>query len=126
MKTYNNNWLVGKYADREQPEMLLFWGHQPAKDGSLSVSCFSQWWQVTFVVDNISYATAEHWMMAEKAKLFGDMTIREQIIKANSPADVKKSGRLIQGFDSSLWDMHKYEIVLTGNYYKFSQHPALG
>jgi hypothetical protein len=33
---------------------------------------FSQWDKHGFTVDGVFYKTAEHWMMAEKARIFGD------------------------------------------------------
>jgi hypothetical protein len=50
------------------PKWAFFWGHTPAKDGSVTKSCFSQWWDGhPFEIKSIRYATAEHFMMAEKA-----------------------------------------------------------
>jgi len=43
------------------PEYHLFWK-----------SVLGQWTRSPFVVDGLKYPTAEHWMMAEKARLFGD------------------------------------------------------
>ncbi|WP_344960522.1 NADAR family protein, partial [Streptomyces thioluteus] len=56
----------------EQPEYVLFWGHRPRRDGSVGPGCFSQWWPSPFTVDGVVYPTAEHWMMAGKARLFAD------------------------------------------------------
>jgi predicted NAD-dependent protein-ADP-ribosyltransferase YbiA (DUF1768 family) len=47
-------------------KFLFFWGHQPSKDGAITKTCFSQWWQSAFTFDGIVYKTAEHWMMAKK------------------------------------------------------------
>lgn len=69
--TYNLQWLLNKVEKKENVKYLFFWGHAASKDGSLSKSCFSQWWASAFIVDGVSYATAEHWMMAKKAELFG-------------------------------------------------------
>jgi hypothetical protein len=54
----------------------FFWGHRPRKDGKVSDSCFSQWWRCSFTVDGQRYASAEQFMMAEKARLFGDEASR--------------------------------------------------
>ena len=55
------------------PKWCFFWGHTPAKDGSVSKSCFSQWWEGhPFECDGVTYRTAEHFMMAGKARLFMD------------------------------------------------------
>ncbi|MDR6240660.1 hypothetical protein HNQ88_003736 [Aureibacter tunicatorum] len=106
-------------------KFLFFWGHQPSRDGSVSSSCFSQWWQQIFEIDNIKYPTAEHWMMAEKARLFGDTEVLERILKAKSPGEAKKLGRLVKGFDQTIWESKRYQIVVLGNYHKFKQHPEL-
>ena len=122
---YNNSWLTDKYNAGESMKFLFFWGHQPSKDESISKTCFSQWWQAPFTIEGFSYPTAEHWMMASKAKLFGDLPILEKILKASSPAEVKELGRKVKNFEPELWEMHKYNIVVEGNLQKFAQHPAL-
>ena len=60
-------------------DFLFFWGYQVRDDGQLGPSCLSQWWPASFDVDGASYASAEHFMMAEKARLFGDETTRRAI-----------------------------------------------
>ena len=47
-------------------------GHCKHANGQLTHSYFSQWWTAAFVVDGITYPTAEHYMVAQKVKLFGD------------------------------------------------------
>lgn len=59
---------------------------------------FSQWYPAPFELDGERYATAEHYMMAEKARLFGADDIRCQILQAGSPAQAKALGRKIIGF----------------------------
>jgi len=105
-----------------ESKFLFFWGHQPNKDGSISKTCFSQWWLSSFEVDKVIYKTAEHWMMAKKAELFNDKEVLEKIIKANSPAEAKKLGREVKNYDDKLWLANRYEIVKQGNYHKFSQN----
>ena len=41
------------------------------------------------------------------------------------PMKMKKIGRLIQGYDDATWGRHKFQIVVEGNYAKFSQNPHL-
>lgn len=122
---YSINWLIDKYYNEEKLKYLFFWGHQPKKDGSISESCFSQWWPSPFEVNGINYKTAEHWMMAEKARLFGDEQHISKIIFSQSPAEAKKIGRMILNFNEALWNTRKYDIVCEGNYHKFLQHPDL-
>ena len=108
-----------------ESKFLFFWGHQPNKDGSISKTCFSQWWLSSFEVDKVIYKTAEHWMMAKKAELFNDNDVLAKIIKANSPAEAKKFGREVRNYDDKVWLANRYEIVKQGNYHKFSQNPDL-
>ncbi|CAM5660466.1 hypothetical protein SALBM217S_01487 [Streptomyces griseoloalbus] len=64
--------LIEAVRAGERVKYLHFWGHRPLPDGRIGPSCLSQWWPSPFTVDGVEYATAEHWMMAAKARLFGD------------------------------------------------------
>ena len=122
---YTRKWLEQEFAIGRKRDLCLFWGHQPAQDGSLTRSCFSQWWMEEFhAIDNF-YLCMEQYMMAEKAELFGDQEIQEQILKCNDPRQIKALGRKVRGFDQKVWDRFKYPIVLSGNWCKFSQNRLL-
>jgi len=108
-----------------ESKFLFFWGHQPSKDGTITKTCFSQWWLSSFEVDNITYKTAEHWMMAKKAELFDDQEILAKIIACKSPAEAKKLGRKVRNYDDKIWLENRFEIVKKGNYHKFSQNKDL-
>ncbi len=118
---YDINW-VGQQTNNDY---LFFWGHQPSKDGSIIKTCMSQWWLADFSENSIVYRTAEHYMMAGKAKLFNDMEVFDRIISKTSPKDVKDLGRQIKNFDAEAWNENKYEIVKRGNFLKFSQNESL-
>ncbi|BAV05613.1 hypothetical protein SAMN05421788_108242 [Filimonas lacunae] len=122
---YGNDWLKEKYNKEEALKYLFFWGHAPSKDGSVTKSCFSQWWNAPFEVEGVTYKTAEHWMMAEKARVFGDTEMREKAIQAATPHQAKKVGRMVRDFNPVTWNEEKFGIVVAGNMYKYSQHPAL-
>ncbi len=122
---YSKDWLKKQVAENKLVDFLFFWGHQPSKDGSIIKTCMSQWWPVNFEEEGIVYKTAEHYMMAGKARLFGDKEILEKIISKTSPKDVKDLGRQIKNFDAKAWDEEKYQIVKQGNYLKFSQNENL-
>ena len=66
------------------------------------------------------YKTAEHWMMYHKARLF-DPSLCPRILDAPTPAEAKKLGREVKGFDREVWNRHADEIVRRGNWAKF--HP---
>lgn len=122
---YNINWIKQKAESDEPIKYLFFWGHQPSKDGSITSSCLSQWWLCEFVVDDILYKSAEHWMMAEKARLFQDKEILGKIINSDSPGEAKKLGRQIRNFEAKKWNDHRYEIVKQGNRFKFEQNTEM-
>jgi len=109
----------------EKVKYLFFWGHQPQKNGAIGQGCLSQWWPVRFEVGGDMYASSEHYMMAEKARLFDDEAIRQQILMANTPAEAKALGRKVQGFDDEVWNRERFGIVVRGNVAKFSQHDDL-
>ena len=104
---------------------LCFWGHTAKQRGVVDKSCFSQWFPAHFEVDGIQYKTAEHYMMAQKAKLFEDDEIFEKIIQVDHPNEAKMLGRKIQQYQENIWLEHRFDIVVKGNIAKFSQHPNL-
>jgi ribA/ribD-fused uncharacterized protein len=106
-------------------EFTFFWGHQKAKTGELTKSCFSQWWDSPFQLGEHFYRTAEHYMMVHKALLFDDIKSSETILAAATPKEAKHLGRLIKGFDEKIWLQHREEIVYRANLAKFSQHKPL-
>lgn len=122
---YNTQWLLEKLQQNEPVDYNFFWGHKAAKDNRVTKSCFSQWWPSAFTVDGIEYKTAEHWMMAEKARLFNDAAMLDAIIKADKPGTAKALGRKVKNFDAATWEANAFSIVVEGNRYKFSLHPAL-
>ncbi|CAM1343713.1 NADAR family protein [Tenacibaculum amylolyticum] len=122
---YTNTLIQERFNNEEQLKFLFFWGHQPNKDGSIGKSCFSQWWESTFIIDNVTYKTAEHYMMAGKARLFNDEEIVKEILETDHPHDAKKLGRKVRNFDPVTWNEHKYRIVYEGNLAKFSQNKEL-
>lgn len=118
--------LVAWAGRGEKVKYLLFWGHRPRPDGRIGASCLSQWWPSPFTVDGVTYASAEHWMMAGKARLFGDAEAAERAVAAKSPAEAKKAGRLVRDFDDAVWERERYRLVVGGSVHKFGQNPELG
>ncbi|WP_116427791.1 NADAR family protein [Streptomyces spongiicola] len=102
---------------------LHFRGHRPASGGAVGAGCLSQWWPAPLTVDGIEYATAEHRMMARKARLFGDGKAEARAVAAAGPAQAKKAGRLVRGFSDATWERERFGIVVEGNAHKSSQHP---
>jgi len=102
---------------------LLFWGHRPGL--RLGPTCLSQWFVAPFEEDGVRYRTAEHYMMAGKARLFGDDEALEAILEEPEPGKVKRWGRRVRGFKGSVWDAERFEIVTRGNVAKFGHDPRM-
>lgn len=117
--------LVARMHAGHRVEFLFFWGHQPERAGRIGRGCLSQWWPAPFVVEDVTFASAEHYMMWRKAMLFGDDVSAEQILRASSPRQAKALGRGVRGFDQRRWEACRYEIVVAGSVAKFKQHPDL-
>jgi len=106
------------------PDYLYFWGHTPAQPQVPDKSCLSQWFPSPFSLAGVTYATAEHYMMAQKAALFGDTAVQARIVAAGRPSEVKKLGREVANFDAKVWEAARAGIVFDGNFAKFSQKAA--
>jgi hypothetical protein len=85
---------------------------------------FSQWYPCEFEIDGIKYNCTEQFMMASKAKVFGDKETLKKIMSTDAPWLQKKLGRGVKGFSIPLWSKASREIAYMGNLAKFSD-PAL-
>ena len=100
----------------------------------------SQWYSSPFTVkvkleedgeeEEVTFASAEHWMMVQKALLFGDYGKAREIldvkgVSSSDMAHVKALGRQVSGFDEGKWVDARQDIVLQGNMHKFEQNAKL-
>lgn len=116
--------LRSRFNAGEAFKFVFFWGHQTHKK-EVTATCFSQWYEAPFVVDGERYPTAEHFMMAQKAALFGDQETRALVLRAPNPGAAKALGRRVRGFDEAVWTEKRFAIVVRANEAKFSQNPEL-
>lgn len=126
MTAYSLPHLIEEYENGVPLKYLYFWGHTPSQGNAVDKSCFSQWFESPFTVGTTVYKTAEHYMMAQKAALFGDTGIEKQIIESHKPGEAKALGREVRGYNEEIWDAHKFNIVVRGSIHKFNQNRALG
>ena len=117
--------LQTRFNRGDRLKFLFFWGHTP-KQAGLGKECFSQWYPASFELDDFHYQSAEHYMMAEKARLFGALEIHAEILAAKTPGAAKELGRRVANFDEILWREKRCDIVVAGNIAKFSQNRKLG
>lgn len=78
-----------------------------------------------FNVGHVTYCCMEQYLMSKKALLFGDEESKNRIMESKDQSVIKQLGREVKGFDEEVWNQFKMPIVLTGNYYKFSQVEGL-
>ncbi|BBB62054.1 hypothetical protein UNDKW_3781 [Undibacterium sp. KW1] len=117
--------LIERINQGDSIEYLFFMGHRQKKGSAVSEECLSQWYASSFEVEGILYKTAEHYMMAAKARLFGDADALQEILESATPAEAKSIGRRVKAYDDELWVQHRYALVVAGNYAKFAQNAKL-
>ncbi|MEI0445970.1 NADAR family protein [Brachyspira intermedia] len=105
-------------------DFLFFYGHTNDKK-EVNKSSLSQWYIKDFKENDLVFNCMEKYMMYNKALLFDDKDIANEILNNNQPKAIKELGRKVKNFNDELWDKMKYKIVFTGNYYKFSQNTDL-
>lgn len=105
-----------KETDFEYNEYEFFWSN---------VSPFSQWHKTSFELNHTIYSSAEQFMMAKKAELFGDEEIKNQILSTNNVRKQKELGRKVKNFDENKWSENKIKIVYIANNLKFNQNEEL-
>jgi ribA/ribD-fused uncharacterized protein len=109
---------------------IFFYGHHPHYGDK---HYLSNWCPSPFVSEDELegeesihvYANNEQYMMAEKARLFGDDHALAKILGNGDPAFCKKWGRKVRGFDATIWNNNCKKIVSKGLYYKFSQNEEM-
>lgn len=104
---------------------LFFWGHTPRREGPLDASCLSQWFPRAFEHEGVRYRTAEHFMMAAKARHFDDSAALARVLEAATPAEAKAIGRQVVGYDDEAWERVRWQTVVEGSVAKFGAHEDL-
>lgn len=94
-------------------KFVLFWGGP-----------FSQWYEYDMVIHGVTYNCAEQFMMAMKARFFGDFEAHKKIMATGEPSRQKSLGRTVKNFDVARWDAVSRRFVFIANYVKF-QNPLL-
>lgn len=102
---------------------VYFFGH---KKGT-PLNYLSQWYESSFIDNNITFKTAEHYMMWRKAILFEgpESKTASLIINARTPKDAKSLGRKVKNFNMRVWERNRKNIVYKGNYLKFTQNVGI-
>ena len=121
---YSIETITSQFDKKDGLKYIFFWGHTEM-DNSVTKACFSQWYPCEFEIDGILYSTTEQFMMAQKAILFHDVEIYNEILLAKHPKQYKDLGRKVKNFSENKWNENRYDIVLKGNIAKFIQNEKL-
>ncbi|SFM37159.1 NADAR family protein [Marinobacter zhejiangensis] len=124
MKIRTKDQLIDFVNHGNEAKYVFFWGHQESGQ-QVSKSCFSQWYDASFLEDGNRFLTAEHYMMYHKARLFGDNEACNNVLLASNPGEAKAIGREVRGFSQTIWDDNRFDIVVNANLAKFAQNTDL-
>ena len=85
----------------------------------------SNWYLSDFFVNGILYSSMEQYMMYQKALLFEDRKIAEQILNTQNVGKIKALGRSVKNYEDILWNGMRQLIVYQGLLEKFRQNAEL-
>ena len=101
-------------------DILCF--HNPDEENGY----LSNWYPSPFTLDGVAFSSMEQYMMYRKAVCFGNDKVAAQILVTEDVAEIKTLGRLVLGYDESLWNGVRQIVVYEGLLAKFSQNSELG
>lgn len=105
-------------------DKLFFWGH--TEHGSkITKACLSNFYPCEFEFNDKMFNFSEQCFMYQKALLFNDFGVAEQILNETDVRTIKALGRKVKDFDNELWDKHKEDFMYNACYAKFSQNAEL-
>ena len=91
-----------------------------------SYSPFSNWYKCEIKEFDKKFTCVEQYMMYHKALLFNDKEVANQIYSIGyNPKAYKELGRKVKGFNQTVWDKNKVQIVKMGCILKFTQNSNL-
>ena len=95
--------------------------HKPDEENGY----LSNWYIRNFTIAGKTYCCVEQYMMEQKALLFNDYEIANQIMAQTDPQEMQKLGRQVENFHQVVWDAYKQLIVYKALLAKFEQNPDL-
>ena len=85
----------------------------------------SNWYLSDFYMGGIQYSSMEQYMMYQKALLFEDREIAEQILHTQNVGKIKALGRSVMNYEDLIWNGMRQLIVYQGLLEKFQQNMEL-
>ena len=105
-------------------EKLFFWGHTES-GSNVTKACLSNFYPCKFEFNGKTFNFSEQCFMYQKAILFNDFEIAEQVLNETDVRKIKALGRRVKNFNNELWDKHKEDFMFNACYAKFSQNDKL-
>ena len=120
---------------KEQYEYYEKWLESRRKNDMKKIVCFhnpdeingylSNWYLSDFEIGGIRYSSMEQYMMYQKAVLFHDDEIAQQILETSDVGKIKALGRSVKNYDDIVWNGLRQIIVYQGLLEKFRQNDEL-
>ena len=85
----------------------------------------SNWYLADFVKEGVQYSSMEQYMMHQKALLFQDKGVAEQIMDTTNVGKIKALGRAVKKYDDVIWNGMRQVIIYDGLLEKFRQDEEL-
>lgn len=85
----------------------------------------SNWYLSDFEVNGIKYSSMEQYMMYQKAVLFHDSEIAEQILEISDVGKIKALGRMVRNYNDTVWNGMRQILIYEGLLEKFRQNNTL-
>lgn len=124
MDITNYQALLEKLAEGQRFNYLLF-GQAQSDSRVVNSDCLSPWFPSPFKAEGALFKSLEHFMVAEKARLFKDLPSALKAIMSKTPQKAHKVSKTITGVDNALWATHCEALLVKANYYKFREHQVL-
>jgi ribA/ribD-fused uncharacterized protein len=88
---------------------------------------FSNHYPARFVVEGITYNSAEQYYMRQKALFFGCTSSAERVLRMSNPSMMKTlcHGSRLPAFNSDVWEMVSEKVMATACAAKFRQNDNL-
>lgn len=115
--------LYGKKLGAD--DFVFFWGHTARGAKVVGKQCLSQWYEAPMIIDGVYYNCMEQYLMAEKARTFGDKETEAKIMASHNQMAIKKLGRQVANYDNSVWAAVRQQVSVRGNLHKFTQNSKL-
>lgn len=89
--------------------------------------CFSNFYKCGFNDENLTYNCSEQYFMKKKQEQFDpeNDNLANDIMKTDSPAQIKKFGRMVKNYDENEWNKKRFNYMCDAIYLKFSQNIEL-